>query len=170
MLLFALRPTRLADADALAFHVRHELAVQTPAERVFALLATGEGQREWARDFRRTTWFDGGEHATGSVRDIHLRWIVTRERFLAWEPGRRFAFSADAMSVPLARALVEDIRIEPAGTQACTLDWRVHYTPRSALAPVARRLHERVFTPLFGDFARGLATYAERHPARAGSA
>ncbi|MFT4088748.1 MAG: SRPBCC family protein [Gordonia sp. (in: high G+C Gram-positive bacteria)] len=165
MTMHGLVPSTLGDAASMTHHLRTERTVRASADRVFEVLATGENQWEWAQGYRSTTWYDDAPHGTGSVRDIHLRWITVRERFLAWKPGRRFAFSSDAMSIPLARRMIEDIAVEPLDDDACVLRWAVHLDVAAALTPIAGKLVPRVFGPMFEDFAAGLASYSELHPA-----
>jgi uncharacterized protein YndB with AHSA1/START domain len=162
--LVALTPTALDEVPALTHHLRSDRTVAAPAGRVFDVLATGEHQDRWAEGFRGVDWHGSGPRGVGSVRDVRLRWITVRERFLAWEPGARFAFSADAMSLPLARRLVEDITLTPLDDDRCRLTWEVHLTPAAALTPLAGPLVARVFRPLFDGFAAGLARYAAAQP------
>lgn len=166
MTMFALRPSSLDDIPAMAHHLRTERTVAASAARTFEILATGEQQRQWAENYRATTWYGTGEHRIGTVRDIHLRWITVRERFLAWEPAARFAFSTDAMSIPLARNMIEDITFEPTGPDSCRMRWHVHLTPALGLRPVESRVVRTVFAPMFDAFAAGLARYAGEHPSR----
>lgn len=164
MTMHGLRPACLGDIPEMTHHLRTERVVRAPADRVFDVLATGENQREWAEGYRATTWYGTAPHGTGSVRDIHLRWITVRERFLVWEPGRRFTFGADAMSIPLARRMIEDISVEPAEAGTCVLRWAVHLDVAAALRPVAGAVVPKVFAPMFDGFAAGLAHYAENAP------
>jgi hypothetical protein len=160
----ALIPSRIEDVGAMACHLRFEHAVAAPAARVFQILASGENQRQWAEGYRRTRWY-GPQREAGAVRDIHMRWITVRERFLIWQPGARFTFTCDAMSVPLTRCLIEDIEFSDVSADASRLLWSVHFTPATALrwaAGIARI--EASFRPMFAGFATGLASYASLHP------
>ncbi|MFC9873381.1 SRPBCC family protein [Nocardia salmonicida] len=161
MTLYALQPSFLDDIPTMRHHLRTERAVRASAHRVFDILATGEGQHRWAEGYRSTTWYGASPHDSTTVRDIHLRWITVRERFLAWEPGQRFAFSADAMSIPLARRMIEDIAFVPVDENRCLLRWQVHLDVSAGLRPVQARLVSTTFAPMFDRFAAGLARYAE---------
>ncbi|WP_405138788.1 SRPBCC family protein [Nocardia sp. NBC_01388] len=163
--MYALRPSYVGDIPAMRHHLHSERLVSASAERTFAVLAAGEGQRDWAEGYRATTWYGTAPHDAATVRDIHLRWITVRERFLAWEPGVRFAFSTDAMSIPLAHRMIEDITFEPVGADRCKLIWQVHLDPAAALRPIESRLVRTVFQPMFESFAAGLARYASANPA-----
>ncbi|TCJ97137.1 SRPBCC family protein [Nocardia alba] len=161
MSLYALQPSYLEDIPAMRHHLRTERRVNASAARAFDILATGEGQREWAHGYRSTTWYGTMPYGSATVRDIHLRWITVRERFLAWEPGRRFSFSADAMSIPLARRMIEDIIFVPLDENRCVLRWQVHLDTAAMLRPVQERIVSKTFAPMFDRFAAGLASYAE---------
>ncbi len=113
----------------------------------------------WASGYRGTVWHTPA--GPGAVRDVRLRRINVTERFLAWEPGRRFAFSTDAMTLPLVTRMIEDITFTPDGDGGTLLGWTVHLTPRAWLRPVQGLLVRRVFEPMFDRFAAGLARQAE---------
>ncbi|POM22480.1 Polyketide cyclase / dehydrase and lipid transport [Actinomadura rubteroloni] len=154
----------LDDIPRMSRHIRIRRPVRATPDRLFEIIATGENQAAWAEGYRRTTWHTPVPHGVGTVRDIHLRWISVRERMLAWEPGARFAFSSDAMTLPLTRRLIEDIRFRPSGDGHADLDWQVHYTPSAPFRPLSGALERRMFRPMFESFANGLAAYAEAHP------
>ena len=160
----AITPSRLEDTDAMSCHLHFEHPVSATADRVFEILADGENQDRWANGYRRTEWF-GAARDVGTVRDIHMTWITVRERFLIWEPGARFAFGCDALSIPLAQRLVEDIVFRPDGPGTSRLLWDVHFSPASWLARILGNARvQAAFAPMFGDFAAGLAGYASAHP------
>jgi hypothetical protein len=160
----ALTPSRLGDVDRMSCHLHFEHSVTASAQRVFDVLANGENQTEWADGYRSTTWF-GTERDVGTVRDIHMAWITVRERFLVWEPGARFTFTCDALSIPLAQRLIEDIAFVPTESGTSRLCWDVHFSPSPLLGrTLGDRRVQAMFAPMFGGFAAGLADYAGRHP------
>lgn len=138
-----------------------QLVVPVPAERLYEVLLTGENQTVWAQGYVQTVWYNASPYARGSIRDIHLQWIRVRERLLALEPGRRFAFSSDALTVPLVRRMVEDIQFVTLDAHTTRIDWLVCYELAWGLRPLAGLLRP-VFTKMFADFAHGLANYAAR--------
>lgn len=159
-----LRLSELADMPRMRHHIHMQYETDASPDRVFAILATGENQTSWAPGYVKTEWLTREHGGVAAVRDIHLARFIVRERFLIWEPGRRFTFSSDAMRPAVARELVEDIRILPRPDGGSLLDWTVHVSLNRVLAPFGPLLIRRVFRPMFESFAEGLATYATAHP------
>jgi carbon monoxide dehydrogenase subunit G len=158
-----LRLSELADMSRMRHHILMRYETDASPERVFAILATGENQTFWAPGYVKTEWLTPEHAGVGAVRDIHLDRFIVRERFLVWEPGRRFTFSSDAMKPAVARELVEDIRILPRSDGGSVLEWAVHVSLNRVLALFGPLLIRRVFRPMFESFAGGLAAYATAH-------
>lgn len=130
-----------------------------PPARVFAVLAD---VGSWAR------WFDGMKgvealvdtpQGVGWRRRARLDAITVDETFLVWEPGRRFTFRADAVSLPIVDALAEDWRVDaaPGGSR---LVWRVGYRPTwlgRAIHWPLRAVFQRQFKASLDGLARYLA-------------
>jgi hypothetical protein len=166
MTTFSLKASHLEDIGTMRYHLSTQRVVAAAASRVFDILSTGEQQHVWARGYRQTVWLTPPPYGVGSVRDIRLNWIAVRERFLAWEPGARFAFSADRMTMPLASQMIEDITMRPLSGRETLLVWNVHVTISTVIRPLAGMLVPKVFAPMFDGFAAGLADYAAKHPTR----
>jgi uncharacterized protein YndB with AHSA1/START domain len=164
---FRTTPSELDFADSSPFRIANVLTIAAPPARVFELFATGEQQETWFQDFKGCRWDSPAPHGVGSTREITLKTLAVKERFLAWEPGVRMTFSIDAITVPLVKQMMEDMRFEPTagGTR---LVWHVHYEPTlpmRAVHPAARA----VFGRMFRRSAHGLRFYAEANPRLAGA-
>lgn len=159
---FSTTPTELGYCDTSPFLFENVRVVPAPPERVFEVFATGEGQTTWFQDFVACRWTSGEPHGVGTTREIELKMLTVKERFVAWEPGKRLTFSIDAITLPLVRAMMEDLRFEPAGEGKTKVTWRAHYTP----APVMRLFHpiaRVIFGRMFAKSLDGLSRYLERH-------
>jgi uncharacterized protein YndB with AHSA1/START domain len=164
---FDVEPTDLSFVDAAPFIIENEAVINASPERVFEVFSTGEGQIEWFRDFKATRWLSEAPHGVGSTREIELKTLTVKERFVAWEPGRRLSFTIYAITLPLVTAMLEDLHFEPMGPDRTRLRWRVNYRPSVAMRlvhPVARS----IFGEMFSASTAGIARYATDRPVSAG--
>lgn len=156
---------RSLDMD-FAAHTPHALTyeVELPdsSDALFALLADAARWPEWFAEMQRVQWLTPAPHGRGSERIAHLDLLSVRERFIAWEPGRRMTFCGLAMSLPLAEALVEDYQLTPIGPGWTRLRWSVHYQ----LRPIFRPLHRPIrwfFDRMFRAASAALVDYVVRN-------
>jgi uncharacterized protein YndB with AHSA1/START domain len=160
---FPLEPADLSYADAAPHSLVTEKVVPASPERLFEIITTGERQDAWFKDLRDTKWTSPAPQGVGSTRDVHLKTLSVKERFLAWEPGRRLAFTMYAITLPLTTRMMEDIRFERVGAKSTKVSWRLHYAPSALMRPV-HPLAKRFFGKMFRDTVDGLGRYAENHP------
>jgi hypothetical protein len=135
--------------------------IDASAVQVFDILADPGKLGLWLKDFKGANWLTEAPHGVGSEREVRLKLITVRERFLAWDPGKRFAFVMDATSLPIVEAMGEDMRLEPRGDNRCEVRWRVCYAP-TLVGKVVRPVARAVFGKLFRDSLASLKTLAER--------
>ena len=135
--------------------------IPASAARTFEILSTGEGQREWFQDFVAVRWTSSPPHGVGATREIELKMMSVKERFLVWEPGRRLTFAIDAITVPLVQGMVEDMQLEPLSDCSTRLRWHVYYNP-SWIMRAAHPVGRNVFARMFRVSIDGLAKYASR--------
>jgi uncharacterized protein YndB with AHSA1/START domain len=158
---FDLAPCDIGFTNNSPFRFENEAVINAPPERVFQIMVRGEGQTEWFQDFVASRWTSPEPHGAGSTREVELRMLTVKERFLVWQPGERLAFAITAITIPLVRRMVEDLRFERMGDRT-RLRWTAHYEPRLAMRavhPIARAL----FGKMFAASISALATYAGRH-------
>ncbi|AUX47996.1 polyketide cyclase [Sorangium cellulosum] len=140
---FELAPADLDFTRRAPFRIEVACRLEARPDRVFEIFARPEGMRDWIMGFVDCRWTSPEPHGVGSTREFELNAVTFREHFIGWQPGSRFCFAIDAMTLPLMRRMVEDIQLEPAGERATLLRWSVHYEPRllvRAVHPIARRL------------------------------
>ena len=66
-------------------------------------------------------WVSSEIECVGAEREVGLYGLGNYvERFLAWEPGQRFAFTMTESSSPLANAIAEDFKMSPVRDGAAT--------------------------------------------------
>lgn len=140
-----LRVETLAFAQTAPKKIVFEADLEAPPERVFAIFADNNSWPKWFRDMKKAEWLPGPSACVGAHRKVTLKTLVAEETFLAWEPGKRYAFALSKASLPLVRALVEVIDFTPTPT-GTHLVWTVGYEPSTITA---------IFHPLIKSFFAG---------------
>ncbi len=160
---FRTKPSDLSYVDSAPQRIANVVTIRAPPERVFDLFATGERQDEWFQDFVACRYTSPEPHTVGATREIELKMLTVKERFLAWERGKRLSFSIDGITLPIVEQMMEDLRFEPAEGGKTRLVWHVFYTPSLVMRPVhgAARM---VFSQMFQRSAGLLQRFAERNP------
>ena len=166
---FALEVQDLSFTKTAPFMFENEAILDASPERVFEIIATGENQRTWFKDFVGIRWTKPPPHGVGSERDVELKLLTVREHFLAWEPGKRLAFTIHKMTLPLVEAMVEDMVFEPLGEGRTRFLWRAYYRPKFFMQPF-HPIMRAVFGQIFQETTRGLVAYVAAHKGRAKSA
>lgn len=160
---FDVEAVPLSFCESSPYRIENTMEAAASADRVFAIIATGERQAEWFQDFVACRWTTAEPHGVGAEREIKLKALAVKERFLAWDPGRRISFHIHAITLPLVKAMLEDMVIEPLGPSRCRITWTVHYRP-SLLMKAFHPLGRAIFGGMFRKSIAGLARYAEAHP------
>jgi uncharacterized protein YndB with AHSA1/START domain len=158
---FQVKPTDLSYTLSSPFQMRNEAVIAAPPERVFEIITNGDVQHEWFKDFVACRWTSAPPHGVGSTREVELKTLTVKERFLAWDPGKRMSFCIYASTLPLISEMLEDLQLEPTSDGGTLFRWTAHYTPTLAMRlvhPIARV----VFGGMFRASIEGLKRYAER--------
>lgn len=154
----------LAWVDSAPIRIELSKAVAAPPDEVFAILADHGSWPKWFTSMKAAQ--GDGTTGVGSTRQVALGPLKADERFLAWEPGRRFSFLITKASAPGLVAFVEDFRLEPAPDDRTTVTYVGGIEPIRALrwaAPVVRWAFGREIDKAL----TGLAAYAaEQHRQR----
>jgi uncharacterized protein YndB with AHSA1/START domain len=158
---FDLEAVQLNFTDSSPYQIENVFLLEAPPERVFQIWATGEGLAEWFHDFKAARW-TSSERGVGAERNVELKMLSVKERFLVWDPGKRLAFHIHAITLPLVTAMLEDLTFEPAGHRGTRFTWRIHYRtslPMRLIHPLGRR----IFGGMFKTSGEGLARYVKAH-------
>lgn len=144
--------------DAAPFRFVNECELTATPDEVFAILADADAWPRWFSDFRSATWLTPEPRGVGARRHVVLKSLQAKEEFLAWEPGRRFAFFMLETTLPLTSSMAEDYALEALPNGRTRLVWTAAYT----LKPLARVIHpilRVIFGRMFSRATAGLQRY-----------
>lgn len=159
---FETKKSELSFTTSSPFRMSFDATAEAPPARVFEVLADDAAMKKWFADCKDVRWTSAAPYGVGSTRDVQLKMLSVKERFLAWEPGVRITFSIDAITIPLVKALVEDIQLEALGEKGTRIVWTVHYEP-SLVMRAAHPVAKMVFGKMWRASLAGLVKYADVH-------
>jgi uncharacterized protein YndB with AHSA1/START domain len=159
---FDTAPTELSFTTSSPQRLSFDALIEAPPRRVFDIFAKGEGQETWFQDFKAVKWTSPGPHSVGTTREVTLKLLTVKERFVAWEPGVRLAFSIDAITLPIVKRMMEDLQFEAVGEKGTRLVWTVHYEPALVMKPI-HPIAKLIFGKMFRASLDGLVKYAGAH-------
>ena len=146
---------------ARSVHVA-EATMTAPRACVFDAFVDPDGWPDWFPNVQRATYTSRPPFGIGTIRVAHVggtRWV---EEMVAWDDGRRWAWTVLRASVPFAKAQVECFEFADAGA-GTRIRWTLALDPRLVArlgAPFAtraiRRLLARATTNLDARLARAV--------------
>ena len=127
----ALPPQTLDFFEQAPLRVSESATIAAPPLRVFAAFADAPSWPRWFPLMHTAKWVTEEIERVGAEREVGLYGLGNYvERFLAWEPGKRFTFTMISSSSPLATALAEDFQMSPVRDGAATrLAWTLAAEP-----------------------------------------
>ena len=136
---------------------------------MFEVFADGESWPRWYPAIEGVVWTSPEPKGVGTTRTVTL-WVpplkvTVHEHFLAWDPGQRFTFRFEAVSLPLFRAGIEDYRLDDLSDGRCRLTYLVCLEPTPVvglLGPITGRL----FARMLRSGSHGLQAYLRARPHR----
>ena len=143
----SLDPVPSSFFDDAPFQVVTTAQLRASPDHVFAVLAEPETWPQWFPMMTHAAWTSNGTPGVGAEREVALRAFGGfRERFIAWDPGVRYAFTMTGTTSPLIDAMAEDYRLTSDGG-GTRLVWTIAAQPSRigrVLAPGLRLVLGRI--------------------------
>ena len=128
-MLFTMRKEDLGFVErAGSVHVA-EATMTAPRTRVFDAFVDPESWPAWFPNVQRAVYASPPPFGVGTIREAHVggtRWI---EEMVAWDDGRRWAWTVLRASVPFAKAQVECFEFADVGS-GTRIRWTLALEPR----------------------------------------
>lgn len=154
-------PQELDFADTAPLRAEGRTLVEgTPAE-VWAVLLEYEAWPEWFAGIKTCRSTSDPSTGVGSTREVLLTGGASvQERFIGWEEGKLWSFTATDMKPALFRSLVERVTIEDLGPRRTQVTYRMAIDPSPALkllAPALKPLLNRSLAKAMSSLAHQVA-------------
>ena len=147
--MFRYEPQGLSFFRDAPLRLEERVRLRTTRARAFEVLADAGSWPRWFPLMHRARWLTDAHAGEGAEREVSIHGLGTfRERFLAWEPGARFAVNIYEASSPLAKAVSEDYVLVDDGPDHVFLEWTFAARPSlvgRALEPVLRLMMRDIF-------------------------
>ena len=125
---FRLRNEDLSFVDRAPVVVRAEVSVPASPAAVWPAFADASAWPAWFAGMKDAHYTSPAPYGVGSTRSVLVMSLRADETILAFDVGKLFAFRVDSANLPVLRALVEVVTLEPVSSGT-----RVVY--RQALEP-----------------------------------
>jgi len=139
--------------DTAPIRITTVVTAKATPEEVWAVMADNERWPEWFEGMKSCRTTSAASGGVGSTRFVHVDLFKVNERFVAWDPPHRWAFTILDVNLPGVVSVVEHALIEPAGTG----ETRITYVMASEVASYLRPLVPILRWRLTGMLRKGLA-------------
>ena len=100
-----------------------ELVKATPGQ-IFDVFEDAQAWTEWALPIRKVEWTSPPPYGVGTTRNVHMMGgMIGYEEFVAWERGKRMAFTFAGCNRNVTRSFLEDYRVTDLGNGSCRVEW-----------------------------------------------
>ena len=130
-----------------------EEIVRASPETIFEVFEDAHAWTVWALPIQKVEWTSPKPFGVGTTRSVHMMGdMVGYEEFIAWEPGKRMAFTFVGCSKQATEKFLEDYRVTDLGDGSCRVEWYMAMEPRGfsrhvmwMTRPIMRMANRRMF-------------------------
>ena len=138
-----------------------EIVEATP-EQIFEVFEDAHAWTEWAMPIQNVEWTSPKPFGVGTTRTVSMSGGLDGfEEFIAWEEGKRMAFTFVGCNQNTVESFLEDYRVTDLGDGTCHVEWYMAMETRGFSSkmmwmtrPVMRFANRRMF--------RKFAQYTEK--------
>lgn len=121
---FECTPVGLTFLDTARNVFRAEQVVRATPEQIFDVFEDAESWTVWALPIQNVEWTSPKPFGVGTTRTVSMvGGIVGYEEFVAWERGKRMAFTFVRCSKKDPEKFIEDYRVTDLGDGSCRVVW-----------------------------------------------
>lgn len=144
-----------------------EEIIRATPEQIFEVFEDAHAWTVWAMPIQKVEWTSPKPFGVGTTRTVSMMGgLAGYEEFVAWERGKRMAFTFVGCSEDAVESFLEDYRITDLGDGTCRAEWYMAMETRGFSAkmmwltrPLMRAANRWMF--------RRFRTYAETYAAQA---
>ncbi len=148
---------------------RAKETIKASPEVIFEVFEDAESWTVWAFPIQKVVWTSPKPFGVGTTRSVHMMGdMVGYEEFVAWEPGKRMAFTFVGCSKDATDKFIEDYRVTDLGDGSCTVEWYMAMEPRGFSRHImwmTRPLMRFANRQMFKKFRKYTEAYATKHSA-----
>ncbi|WP_374972219.1 SRPBCC family protein [Spongiibacter marinus] len=145
---------------------RCEEIVKASHEQIFDVFENEIAWTQWAFPIQRVEWTSPKPFGVGTTRTVYMMGdMKVYEEFIAWERGKRMAFTFLASNKENPEKFLEDYRVTDLGNGCCKVEWYMAMEKRGGPSwrdTIARPIMARVNRSMFKKFRK----YTERYAAQ----
>ena len=108
-----------------------EEIIKASPEVIFEVFEDPGSWTVWAFPIQKVEWTSPKPFGVGTTRSVHMMGdMVGHEEFVAWERGKRMAFTFVGCSKDATDKFLEDYRVTDLGDGSCRVEWHMAMEPR----------------------------------------
>ncbi len=143
-----------------------EEIVKASPEQIFEVFEDAHAWTVWAMPIQKVEWTSPRPFGVGTTRTVSMMGGMDGyEEFIAWEPGKRMAFTFVGCSKDSTDKFLEDYRVTDLGDGSCRVEWHMAMETRGAsrhMMFLTRPLMRLANRSMFKKFRKYTEAYAAR--------
>lgn len=143
-----------------------EEIVKASPEQIFEVFEDAHAWTVWAMPIQKVEWTSPRPFGVGTTRTVSMMGGMDGyEEFIAWEPGKRMAFTFVGCSKDSTDKFLEDYRVTDLSDGSCRVEWHMAMETRGAsrhMMFLTRPLMRLANRSMFKKFRKYTEAYAAR--------